>query len=220
MTFADRRDAGRRLAERLAQRPPPDATVLAIPRGGVIVGYEIARALAAPLDVALSRKIGAPTNPELAIGAVAEDGPPLFDDDLVERLGVPRHYLDDAVADARAEILRRARLYREGRPPAAVAGRSVILVDDGVATGSTVRALLLALRAQQPAGLLLAVPVAPRQVWPRLADLADEAVCLHAPPDFYAVGQFYVDFDQTTDGEVVARLRAAGGPAAPPAPAE
>lgn len=209
MLFENRTDAGRRLGARLAQRPPPDPTVLAIPRGGVVVGLEVARALDAPLDVALSRKLGAPYNPELAIGAVAEGSPPLLDHDLIRRLDVGPDYIAQAVAEARAEIERRARLYRCGRPAAPVAGRSVILVDDGVATGSTVRVLLESLRALRPARLVLAVPVAPRDVWPRLAALADEAVCLHTPADFYAVGQFYQDFDQTTDDGVIACLEAA-----------
>jgi putative phosphoribosyl transferase len=209
--FADRIEAGRRLAAALGPRVAGPAVVLALPRGGVPVAAEVARALAAPLDLVLVRKIGMPFQPELALGAIAEgDPPPLFiDETLREAFAVTDSYVDKAIARERAEIERRRRLYGEGRPPAAVAGKTAIVVDDGIATGATTRVALKAVRGRGPARLVLAVPVAPQDSLDALAAEADEIVCLETPEPFGAIGQFYADFSQLEDDEVIALLREA-----------
>ncbi len=210
--FADRRDAGRRLAARLQHLQKPDVCVLGIPRGGVIVAAEVAAALGAPLDVIVPRKIGAPFNPELAVGAVAPDGTIFYDETLIGRAGIERRELEQQAARELQEIRRRLSVYRgacTGCGPGAVPeyrGRTVILVDDGIATGYTVQAALRSLRRQKPDRLVLAVPVAPRDSLARIGPDADEVICLLVPEDFYAVGQFYQDFRQTTDEEVIAAL--------------
>ncbi len=203
MLFNDRRDAGRRLAKSLAARDAPNPVVLGIPRGGVVVAFEVSRALGTPLDVVIPRKIGAPGNPELAIGAVAQDGTLVVDQALVKALGVSEGYLDEEAARQKAEIGRRLSLYRQGAPAIRLQGATVIVVDDGIATGATVLAALRGLRSDGPASLVLAVPVAPPDTLDRLAAEADDVVCLAAPEPFYAVGQFYRHFDQTSDEEVV-----------------
>jgi predicted phosphoribosyltransferase len=219
--FADRRDAGRRLAARLQHLQKQDVSVLGIPRGGVIVAAEVAAALDAPLDVIVSRKIGAPFNPELAVGAVAPDGTIFYDEILISCAGIDRRELEQQAARELQEIGRRLSVYRgacAGCGPGAVPdylGRTVILVDDGIATGYTVQAALRSLRRQKPDRLVLAVPVAPRDSLARIGSDADEVVCLLVPEDFYAVGQFYQDFRQTTDQEVIDALasnRARGVP--------
>ncbi len=202
MLFSDRRDAGRRLAKELARASLPDPVVLGIPRGGVIVADEVARTLGAPLDLVIPRKIGAPGNPELAIGAVAQDGTLVADEALVKALGVSQRYLEAETQRQRAEIERRLSLYRQGRLAVALAGASAIVVDDGIATGATVLAALRGVRAQGPARLVLAVPVAPPDTLERLRAETDEIVCLATPEPFYAVGQFYRHFEQTSDEEV------------------
>lgn len=205
--FSDRRDAGRQLAAHLlAHHAWPDTTVLALPRGGVPVAYEVAGALNAPLDVFLVRKLGVPGYEEVAMGAVASGGVRVLNEDVVRRAGVTPG--DIAAAEARegAELIRRERAYREGRPPVQVAGRTALLIDDGVATGATLRAGLKALHALSPARVAVAVPVAPPEVCELLRAEAGEVVCLLTPPDFMAVGQFYRDFHQTTDDEVRALL--------------
>ncbi|MEW6031903.1 MAG: phosphoribosyltransferase [Bacillota bacterium] len=202
MLFSDRRDAGRRLAKELARASLPDPVVLGIPRGGVIVADEVARTLGAPLDLVIPRKIGAPGNPELAIGAVAQDGTLVADEALVKALGVSQRYLEAETQRQRAEIERRLSLYRQGRPAVDLAGASAIVVDDGIATGATVLAALRGVRAQGPARLVLAVPVAPPDTLERLRAETDEIVCLATPEPFYAVGQFYRHFEQTSDEEV------------------
>lgn len=213
--FDDRVDAGRRLAEALRHLRDETPIVLALPRGGVPVAAEIARALAAPLDLVLVRKLGAPFQQELAIGAIAdagtgEDEAPerVTDPELIRQLGVPENYVEETGQDALAEIARRRRLYRHGRTPPPLGGRTVVLVDDGIASGATMRAALRAVRRQQPDRLVLAVPVAPRESLEVLRQEADETVCLDVPRDFHAVGQFYRDFRQTDDDEVVALLAA------------
>lgn len=208
MTFADRSDAGRHLAlllRHLAGRE--DLLVLALPRGGVPVAAEIARALRAPLDVCFAHKIGAPRNPEFAVGAVAETGPPYIEEQVVQSMRIPFSYIREEAALQQADIARRALHYRAGRQPPVVAGRCVILVDDGVATGSTARAALNALRARTPARLVFAAPVAAAETMHRLAREADELAILHAPNSFYAVGQFYDRFPQVSDAEVLDLLR-------------
>jgi predicted phosphoribosyltransferase len=208
--FADRLDAGERLAKGLAHLAGSDCVVLAIPRGGVIVGEVIARELGAPLDVVVPRKIGAPGNPELAIGAVAP-GIRVLDPRMVGALGVTDRYLDREIAEQEAEIERRQRAYRGGRPPQPVKGRVAIVVDDGVATGSTAVAALRWARARGAERVVLAVPVAPPQSLERLRAEADEVVVLETPQPFLAVGEWYRDFDQTTDEQVVSALARSAG---------
>lgn len=210
MIFADRIDAGERLAKSLAHLAGSECVVLAIPRGGVIVGEVIARELGAPLDVVVPRKIGAPGNPELAIGAVAP-GIRVLDPRMVGALGVTDRYLDREIAEQEAEIERRQRAYRGGRPPRPVVGRVAIVVDDGVATGSTAVAALRWARARGAERVVLAVPVAPPQSLERLRAEADEVVVLETPQPFLAVGEWYRDFDQTTDEQVVSALARSAG---------
>ena len=210
MIFADRIDAGERLAKGLAHLAGSECVVLAIPRGGVIVGEVIARELGAPLDVVVPRKIGAPGNPELAIGAVAP-GIRVLDPRMVGALGVTDRYLDREIAEQEAEIERRERAYRGGRPPQPVEGRVAIVVDDGVATGSTAVAALRWARARGAERVVLAVPVAPPQSLERLRAEADEVVVLETPQPFLAVGEWYRDFDQTTDEQVVSALARSAG---------
>ncbi len=210
MQFLDRRDAGFRLAEKLASlRGRPGLVVLAVPRGGVVVGAEVARALGAPLDIVIARKVGAPDNPELAIGAVAPDGTTVLDEGLVASLGVSDGYIRAAVEHERQEIERRLRAYRGDRPPLDVAGKTVVVVDDGVATGATTLAAIRYLRKQNPGELILAVPVGPPETIQRLSREADRVVVLYTPELFWAVGAFYQRFEQTTDQEVVELLREA-----------
>lgn len=214
--FLNRRDAGEQLAARLRERGSwPNTTVLALPRGGVSVGAEVAQALGAPLDVFLVRKLGVPGYEEVAMGAVASGGVRYLNDDLIRRAGVRPDAIEAVEARERAELARRERAYREGRTPAPVTGRTVLFVDDGIATGATLRAGLQALRALSPARVVVAVPVAPPDTARALAREVDEVVCLvclHTPPDFMAVGQFYRDFAQTTDDEVREALTRAALP--------
>lgn len=207
MTFRDRRDAGRRLADALGAYRARRPFVLAIPRGGIVVGYEVAVALDAPLDVVVPRKLRAPFNPELAIGAVTADGSVYYDMPLVGTLGVPDDYLQEEIAFQIEEIRRRLHAYRGDRPPPELAGRSAIVVDDGIATGSTMIAALRSTRRMGPAVLVAAVPVAPADGEDHLRKEADEVICLATPVMFYAVGQFYDDFAQTTDEECTALLQ-------------
>lgn len=207
MIFQDRREAGQQLAEALSRYRDRQPVVLAIPRGGVVVGYEVAKALGAPLDVVIPRKLRAPYNPELAIGAVAHDGSVFLDSPLVSHLDVTDEYLREETARQLEEIQRRMQLYRGDRPAPALEGTTAILVDDGIATGSTMVAALRATRAARPAGLVAAIPVAPAEGVAMLRREADDVICLHTPPMFYAVGQFYMDFAQTDDEEVIALLR-------------
>jgi putative phosphoribosyl transferase len=208
MLFIDRHDAGRRLAERLLALKLKDPVVLALPRGGVPIGSEVARALAAPLDLVLVRKIGAPEQEELAVGAIADgDHPELVTDPrLIGLLVVSREYLEATKSAALQEIRRRRRVYLGDRPPVEVVGRTAIVVDDGVATGATMLAALRATRRRGPARLVLAVPVASRDALKRLRREADTVVCLDTPAVFYAVGQFYHAFPQLQDDEVIALL--------------
>jgi putative phosphoribosyl transferase len=213
--YEDRTEAGRRLATELAHLRGRDAVVLAVPRGGIPVGAEVATALGATLDLVITRKIGAPGNPELAIGAVAAVGEPYVDRGLVDRLGVPEPWLAAEVERQAAEVARRERAYRGGRPAPPVEGRVVIVTDDGVATGATLRATLGYLRSLSPAWLCCAVPVGPPETITSLGELADEVVCPLQPPWFMAVGEWYRDFHQVDDIEVATLLAAAWG-AGPP----
>jgi putative phosphoribosyl transferase len=171
-----------------------------------VVGHEIAEALDAPLDVYITRKIGAPHNPELAIGAVASDGTLLIDHKLARRLGVSQEYIDQEADNQKKEIERRLAEYRGERPPPDLKGKVIILADDGVATGATTLATIRAIKSQEPAELILAVPVGPRDSIETLRPEVDRLVCLHAPEIFWAVGAFYNVFDQTTDAEVKALM--------------
>jgi putative phosphoribosyl transferase len=208
MLFSNRQEAGRRLAAELARFKNAQPVILALPRGGVPVGFEIALALDAPLDVVLVRKIGAPGMSELAIGAIV-DGEQLdkiIDSKLVTELAVAQRYLDAEIARQAAEIERRRRVYFKGRAPVTVAGRAALVVDDGIATGATMRAALRAIRRRGPAKLVLAVPVAPGHTIEALRPEVDEIVCLATPEEFYAIGQFYADFRQLDDEAVVTLL--------------
>jgi predicted phosphoribosyltransferase len=201
--FRNRADAGRQLADKLAAYADrPDVLVLALPRGGVPVGYEVARALGAPLDVFLVRKLGVPGYEELAMGAVATGDVRVLNDEIVRGLGISGHQIDAVVERELPELGRRERLYRGGRPPPDVVGRTVILVDDGLATGATMRAAVEALRQQQPARIVVAVPTASPDTCEALKAEADDVVCAMTPEPFFAVGHWYDDFTQTTDEEV------------------
>lgn len=210
MRFRDRRQAGRELAARLRGRQDegalPDPVVLALPRGGAAVAVEVAGALDAPLDVLVVRKIGAPFHEEFGVGAMAGDGVPLLDEEALRRLGIDEADLAPVVERERAELRRREQRYRQGRPAPALRGRTVIVVDDGLATGSTARAALRALRAQDPGHLVLAVPVGSTEGVALMRSEADEVVCLHEPAAFMAVGQWYEEFDQLTDDDVLDAL--------------
>jgi predicted phosphoribosyltransferase len=211
--FYDRHDAGKQLGEVLKEMEiEDDILVLALPRGGVPVGYEVARALGVPLDVWVTRKIGAPGNPEFAIGAVASDGTLILDEEVVEQLNIPREYIDAEVERQLAEIERRMKLYRKGRPMPRIEGRTIILTDDGVATGSTVRASLEALRKHNPKQLILAVGVGPPSTIRQLEEVADQVVVLATPEPFWAVGRFFRHFEQTSDEEVIRLLEEARAP--------
>jgi putative phosphoribosyl transferase len=207
--FRDREDAGRRLAERLAGYRDEGSVVLALPRGGVPVGYEISRTLGTPLDVFVARKLGAPDQPELGIGAVAQGGVRVLNEDALEALAIPDGYIARAAEEETAEIERRLELLRGERPEPEVRGRTAILVDDGLATGVTARAAVAALRSHDPRRLVLAVPVRAAQTAKILRSEVDELVCLEAPADLGAIGLWYEDFYQVPDEEVVALLKRA-----------
>lgn len=201
--YHDRTEAGRRLARALREYAGrPDLLVLALPRGGVPVGAEIAQALQAPLDVFIVRKLGVPAHPELAMGAIASGGVRVIDRAVMEQFGVTEAELAAVAAVEGQELERRERLYREGRPSPDVAGRTVILVDDGLATGATMAAAATALRARQPASLIVAVPIAPPETCEAIRVLVDDIICPVTPEPFVAVGLWYDDFSETTDEEV------------------
>jgi predicted phosphoribosyltransferase len=203
MRFRNRTEGGRLLAEELAAYADrPDVLVLGLPRGGAPVAFEVARALRAPLDVFLVRKLGLPGREELAMGAIASGGARVLNEDVVRTLAVPDEVIDDVTAREWQELERRQRLYRGGRPAPDVGGRTVILIDDGLATGSTMRAAVAALREQGPARIVVAVPVGARETCADLQGEADEVVCALTPEPFFAVGMWYEDFSQTTDEEV------------------
>lgn len=210
MLFRDRADAGRQLVPRLdAYRGRPGLLVLGLPRGGVPVADEVARGLGAPLDVFVVRKLGVPGQEELAMGAIATGGVRVVNHDVVRALGLTPEMLEEAAAAEGRELDRRQRSYRGQRPEPVIAGRTVILVDDGLATGSTMRAAVAALRLQGPGRLVVAVPVAALAVCAELGREVDEIVCGATPEPFLSVGRFYDDFRQTSDEEVRERLAAA-----------
>jgi putative phosphoribosyl transferase len=210
--FVDRNEAARALAQRLAdEHLVGPIVVLALPRGGVPIGAEVARVLGAPLDLLLVRKIGAPWQPELAVAALVDGDPPeiVVDDETSSIAGVDRAYIDAQARRELGEIARRRRLYLQGREPVPVTGTTAIVVDDGLATGTTARAALKALRRRRPARLILAVPVAPHETVVALRGEVDQLICLAEPSPFHAIGLHYVDFHQVNDDEVLAALRRA-----------
>ncbi len=207
--FKDRFEAGRLLAERLREQPVEQGIVLALPRGGVLVGYEIACALHLPLDVILTRKIGAPFNPEYAIGVVAENGFVSINRREIELGVAPEDYLQQAIRENLHELARRRQLYRGGRPLPSLGGRTVILVDDGVATGFTMLGAIAAVKDQQPGAIIVALPVAPPQAVRRLEEEVDHVEVLLAPEHLDGVGAWYEDFHQVSDEEVLDLLRRA-----------
>lgn len=210
MRFSDRSDAGRQLASLLtAYANRGDVIVLALPRGGVPVAYEVASALHAPLDVFLVRKLGVPGHSELAMGAIASGGVRVLSDDIIGPLGIPQAAIEEVTERERVELDRRDRMYRNGRPPADLEGRTVILVDDGLATGATMEAAILAARQAKPARVVVAAPVGAPDTCQRLAAAADEVVCVATPEPFQAVGLWYERFDQTSDEEVIELLQKA-----------
>jgi putative phosphoribosyl transferase len=202
-TFADRREAGRVLADALgAYRDVPDSLLLGLPRGGVPVAWEVAAALHAPLDVFVVRKLGAPRWEELAVGAIATGGGVVLNDDVVRSLRMSEDQLEQVIAKETAELARREKAYRADRPPIEPEGKTVILVDDGIATGASMLAAVQAMRQVKPAKIVVAVPVAPPSAYRQLTDTADDVVCIATPASFVAVGEYYRDFSQTSDDEV------------------
>ena len=208
--FRDRREAGRFLAERLGDYANrDDVVVLALPRGGVPIGLEVARALHVPLDVFVVRKLGLPGQEELAMGAIASGGVLVLNEELVRALNIPRDIIDMVAQQEQGELERREREYRDGRPPVDIRGRTVILVDDGLATGASMRVAALALKKKDPAQIVVAVPVAPPSTCAELQNEVDQVVCAVTPEPFWGVGQWYQDFSQTSDEEVRELLRQA-----------
>jgi len=210
MIFQNREQAGQQLAEKLlAYRGRTDVIVLAIPRGGVPVAFEVARILKAPLDIFLSRKLGVPGQEELAFGALASGGVRVLDRDLISELNLSRKEIDRIAENVERELERREQVYRGNRSPIRIEGKVALLVDDGIATGSSMRAAIKALRQMKPSRLVVAVPVASLQACQKLRSEVDELVCVYAPEYFYAIGQFYEDFSQITDETVSDLLRGA-----------
>ena len=215
LMFRDRKEAGIQLAEKLgAYKDREDVVVLALPRGGVVTGFEIARALKAPLDVIIVRKIGFPGQEELAIGAIAETGAVVLNRDIIEMGRIRSEVVQTATERQKQEISRRIALYRGGRGLTGVKSKIVLLVDDGVATGATLKAAIVALKLEKIARLVLAIPVGPKDTISKLETMADECICLETPPVFYAVGAFYRDFTQVSDEEVVNLLKSSAVKAA------
>jgi predicted phosphoribosyltransferase len=208
--FLDRRDAGRRVAVRLMEYAnDPNAIVLALPRGGVPVAYEVAFALNVPLDVFVVRKLGAPGQEELAIGAIASGDIRVLNDELVTYLGISDKQIEEVVDTEKKELERREKIFRDDRPPVDAEGKTIILVDDGLATGSTMMAAVTALRARNPERIIVAVPTGAPEVCARMRELADECICATTPLPFRAIGVWYEDFTQTSDEEVHALLERA-----------
>jgi putative phosphoribosyl transferase len=206
--FNDRSDAGIQLASRLKEyKDKKGVLVLALPRGGVITGYEIARHLNAPLDIVIVRKIGFPGQPELAIGAVSETGTVVLNDYIISGYGVSKEYIETEVSRQKEEITRRVKLYRKGKWLSGLEGKTVILVDDGIATGATMKVAIATLREEKLNKLVVALPVAPSSVAEEIEKMVDEFICIETPIDFMAVGSYYYDFTQVSDKEVVELLR-------------
>jgi len=212
MIFTDRREAGRALAKLLKDfADRKDVLVLGVPRGGVPVAYEVATALGVPLDIFVLRKLGVPGHEELAFGAIGSGGVRILNVDIVEKLGISEADIAAVTKEEVAELMRRERLYRGDRVPLEVQGQTVILVDDGVATGASLRAGIQAMRKLRPAAIVVATPVAPRTTCKELRQEVEELVCAQIPEPFFGVGQFYEDFSQVTDAEVIELLKHAWG---------
>jgi len=221
MVFLDRQDAGARLAAELQPLAEERPVIVALPRGGVPAAFEVARALRAPLDILAVRKLGAPGNPELGVGAVAEDGTGVLDPRSAGMHGMTESTLNTTLALESRELRRRVARYRDGRPSIPVKGRTVIIIDDGLATGLTDLAAVRALRKRGARQIIVAVPVGSSEALSMLAEEADRVVCLEVPPQLFGVGMWYRDFTPVSDEQVVALLaEAGGGEAAPPAAAE
>ena len=208
MYFHDRTDAGQQLAKMLAAyKDRPDTIVLALPRGGVPVAFEIAQTLHLPLDLMLVRKLGLPGHEELAMGAIANSNVQVLNEDIVHGLNIPKSVIADVIAEERAELERRNQAYRQGRKPPVLEAHTVIMVDDGCATGANMRAAVQAVVKQHAARIVVAIPVAATSAYEMLREIADDIVCLDIPEPFYGVGAFYRDFSQTSDAEVKALLK-------------
>lgn len=207
MVFRNRGHAGELLAKQLEKYKGKDTVVLAIPRGGVVVGQVVAEMLGVPLDIIITRKIGAPGNPEFAIGAIGPENEIVLNRQVIEAMRIRREYINAEVGRQGLEMERRERMYRQDRARLALKGKTVLLVDDGVATGANTEVAIKAVRKQKPKKLILAVPVGPKETMERLKALVDELICLVVPTPFYAVGQFYQDFSQTSDEEVIRILK-------------
>ncbi len=208
--FRNRREAGRELARRLQKYAGrPDLLVLGVPRGGLPVAIEVASALKAPLDIFVCRKLGAPGQEELAFGAVASGGTRILDEEIVNAVGISEAEIERITARETQELERREQVFRAGRPPLDVQGKTVVLVDDGIATGASIRVAIAALRQTRTAEIVVAAPVVPLSTRERLRGEADDVICVHTPKSFYAIGEFYDDFSQVTDEEVIELLRQA-----------
>lgn len=207
--FYDRQDAGEQLAKSLINyKNDPNTLILALPRGGVPVAYPVAKALQLPLDVFVVRKLGVPFNPELAMGAIASNEVEYLNHELIAELGISQHDIDKVIRKERAELERREQQYRQGLQFPSIKGKTIIIIDDGIATGATIHAGILALKKLSPKKIIVAVPVAPNDSLEKLETIVDEIICLHSPAIFYGVGMFYQNFSQTTDDEVYQLLRA------------
>lgn len=208
MQFRDRAEAGRKLAQVLKRyQEKMETLVIGLPRGGVVVAWEVAHILHLPLDVMCPRKIGAPGNPELAIGAITEEGEPILDLGLIRSLAASEQYLTERIEMERENARHRVQVYRGDRPPLQLRGQTVLLIDDGLATGSTMRAAIASARSRHAHRIVVAVPVAPLDTAEEIKQLADTFICLDTPAPFYAVGQFYEEFGQVTDEEVIDLLK-------------
>ncbi len=206
--FRNRTDAGIQLTQRLQEyKEMKGVLILALPRGGVVTGFEVASSLKAPLDVLIVRKIGAPLQPELAVGAVSETGTIVLNQNVISAYGISKDYIENEVLRQKEEISRRAKLYRRGRGIADLKDKTIILVDDGVATGATMKAAIITLKREKIRKLVVALPVAPPDVAIEIKSMVDEFICIETPPYFMAVGNHYTDFSQVLDGEVVDILR-------------
>lgn len=210
MRFKDRADAGRKLIPKLLKyKNNPDAIIIGLPRGGVITAFEIAQELRLPLDIVVPRKIGAPNNPELAVGALTEDGIPLFNDYLMERLGLVKDDVKEIIAEEKQEAQRRLALYRGNRTPLNLDNKIAILVDDGIATGATMGAAIASARARGAKKVIVAVPVSSSDVIKKIKKEVDEFICLYVPEILWGIGAFYDNFAQTKDEEVIERMEQA-----------
>lgn len=209
MFFKDRYDAGRNLAAELIKFKDENPVIVALPRGGVVIGFEVAKLLKAPLDVIVARKIGAPFYPELGIGAIAPNGIKILDKNLIKSLNVSERALEEIIAQETIEMKRRSELYRENATITDLAGKTVIVVDDGLATGISAKASIMSIKGMFPKRIILAIPVSPPDTANEFRKNVDEFICLHEPQEFYAVGAFYEDFRQISDDEVILLLKEA-----------